>query len=51
MCLNFGSFKNFALLCSRVGAGAGAAKNFYPEPKPHKNDAAPQHIVRITFLN
>jgi hypothetical protein len=25
MCLNFVRFKNFALLYSRVGAGAGAA--------------------------
>jgi hypothetical protein len=23
--------------------GAGAALNFYPEPEPRKNDAAPQH--------
>jgi hypothetical protein len=45
------------LLYSRVGAGAGVGaagaagaagapephQNFYPEPEPHKNDAAPQH--------
>jgi hypothetical protein len=44
MCVNFSLFKNFALLYSRVGAGAvGAALNFYPKPEPHKNDDAPQH--------
>jgi hypothetical protein len=36
-------FKIFVLLYSRVGAGAGAASNFYPEPESHENDAAPQH--------
>jgi hypothetical protein len=30
ICLNFSSFKNFALLYSRVGARAGAASKFLP---------------------
>jgi hypothetical protein len=39
------------LLYNRIGAGAGAAgaagaaSKFYPEPEPHKNDAAPQHCI------
>jgi hypothetical protein len=24
--------------------GAGAASNIYPEPEPHKDNAAPQHF-------
>jgi hypothetical protein len=39
MRLNFSSFKNFALLYSRVGAGV--ASKFLSEP--HKNDAPPKH--------
>jgi hypothetical protein len=30
ICFNFSSFSNFALLYSRVGAGAGAASKFLP---------------------
>jgi hypothetical protein len=50
-CVTLVYFKIFALLYSRVGAGA--ASNFYPEPdpelEPHKNDAAPQHWLKLYF--
>jgi hypothetical protein len=42
------------LLYSRAGAGAagsGAGSKFFPEPEPHKNDAASQHCKNEIMYN
>jgi hypothetical protein len=44
--LTFLCFKKVGFLNSGLSAGAGrASSKFYPEPEPHKNDAAPQHCT------
>jgi hypothetical protein len=48
--LNFLRLKKVGFVYSRVLVGAGAYQKFYPEPKPHKNYAAPQYCMSYTVL-
>jgi hypothetical protein len=46
-------FKHFALLYCTPGNEPEPPEpyqNFYPEPEPHKNDAAPQHWFKVYLL-
>jgi hypothetical protein len=50
MCLNLSSFKKI-LPCYTVGQEPEPPelhRNFFPEPEPQKNEAAPQHYSQVS---